>query len=71
MSKERFLSEAAKFGQGKPSKQWAYDLLARAEQIKLRRLHDANVTPAASKIAEDAVRWDQMERVQEIAHGEV
>lgn len=65
MSKERFLAEAAKFGQGKPSRQWAYDLLKR------RGTNDRNVTPAALQIAEEAVKLDQFARVQEIENGEV
>ncbi len=71
MSKEQFFAEAAKFGQHKPSKDWAYALLERANLIKLRRLHDVNVTPAAIKIAEEAVRLDQFARVKEVENGEV
>ncbi len=62
MSKERFLS--AKIGQGKPNREWAYDILR-------RRGKDPNISPAALKIAEEAVRQDQFARVKEIENGEV
>ncbi len=63
MSRERILQEMQKLGQGTPNKDWAYDVLR-------RRGKDPNVTPAALKIAEEAVRLDQFARVQEIENAE-